>query len=425
MTRWQNHLEKEILPWWVEHGDDNGNGVLTCFDNNGDLLETTKYTWSQGRWAWLASELATEGENGFLSVNPRQWHERAIGTGRFLSAHSLTGDGQTSFRTTRDGEHLPSGADGNVSTSVFADLFAVMGLSGAIRSALAEGRDDTKRHNDDSVSDWQTQANLILQTAHSSIRDGSALSEPYPVPSGFRDLAGPMTLLHASSEHLRADAHSEVAREAQQWALDALLGRGGMLHQDSWWEFQPLTPDRKETLLARHRTPGHLIELAWMIIHASIQARERGENLPVDIDQLARLALRACEIGWDPQQGGMLRYTDQDGGVPTGPLLDTDPGPYEKLVLETWDTKLWWVHSEAMYGTALLAQLTDNYELRSWSRQINDWTMRVFPEKGHEWIQIRTREGLPLNSVVALPVKDPMHIARSLLFLNRLTKQGQ
>lgn len=420
MNQWQKHLEEDILPWWTEHGDDRGNGVLTCFDNSGQLLETTKYTWSQGRWAWLASELAAEGEQGLLSVDPHTWHARAIGTGGFLAAHSLTDDGRTAFRTTREGEHLQSSPDGSVSTSVFADLFAVMGLSGAIRSARATGRGTAN-----SISDWQSQATAILRTAHRDIRSGSALSEPYPVPSGFRDLAGPMTLLHASSEYLRADYYSEVAREAQHWALNTLLGKDGMLQEGYWWEFQPQTPHREATLLARHRTPGHLIELAWMIIHASVQAGERGENLAIDIDLLARLSLRACEIGWDNEYGGMLRYTDQNGGQPTGPLLADDPGPYEKLVLETWDTKLWWVHSEAMYGIALLADLTNDPDLRSWSREVNSWTMNVFPEKGQEWIQIRSRAGHPLDSVVALPVKDPMHIPRSLLFLNRLTRQGQ
>ena len=32
-----------------------------------------------------------------------------------------------------------------------------------------------------------------------------------------------------------------------------------------------------------------------------------------------------------------------------------------------------------------------------------------------EWIQIRQRDGSPLNKVVALPVKDPMHVARAFI----------
>jgi N-acylglucosamine 2-epimerase len=53
--------------------------------------------------------------------------------------------------------------------------------------------------------------------------------------------------------------------------------------------------------------------------------------------------------------------------------------------------------------------------------RIEDYTLRTFPDHDHgEWLQIRSRDGSPLDQVVALPVKDPMHIARSLILLNRL-----
>jgi N-acylglucosamine 2-epimerase len=42
----------------------------------------------------------------------------------------------------------------------------------------------------------------------------------------------------------------------------------------------------------------------------------------------------------------------------------------------------------------------------------------VFPQPDSaigEWIQIRDRRGEPLDIVVALPVKDPYHIARNLI----------
>ena len=39
---------------------------------------------------------------------------------------------------------------------------------------------------------------------------------------------------------------------------------------------------------------------------------------------------------------------------------------------------------------------------------------------GLEWIQIRDRAGAPLDATVALPVKDPFHIARALLLLVEL-----
>jgi N-acylglucosamine 2-epimerase len=91
---------------------------------------------------------------------------------------------------------------------------------------------------------------------------------------------------------------------------------------------------------------------------------------------------------------------------------------YEAGVRGTWDTKLWWVHSEAIYTTALSYTLSGSDEMRAWFERVWDYAFRVFPHPDPavgEWIQIRDRRGEPLDRVVALPVKDPYHITRNLL----------
>jgi N-acylglucosamine 2-epimerase len=56
---------------------------------------------------------------------------------------------------------------------------------------------------------------------------------------------------------------------------------------------------------------------------------------------------------------------------------------------------------------------TGNTAFLDWYWQLKDYVDKVFPaETGREWIQIRTRTGAPLETVVALPVKDPYHIMR-------------
>jgi N-acylglucosamine 2-epimerase len=48
--------------------------------------------------------------------------------------------------------------------------------------------------------------------------------------------------------------------------------------------------------------------------------------------------------------------------------------------------------------------------------RLTDYTLDTFPDpEGAEWLQVRDRAGRPLDRVVALPVKDPFHIARALL----------
>lgn len=402
-TRWGSHLVQDILPWWEAQGaDDEHGGVRTGFDNAGRPTTTDRFTWSQGRWAWLAGELADEVAAGRLDLDADLWRRRCLATCERLLADAVRDDGRTHFRVTEAGDPVPD-AQGETATSVFADLFCVLGLAAGLRS-LSDA--DPRR------ASWSATANHILTTARRAIEDRTATSEPYPVPDGFTDLAGPMTLLHVSAELLRSPvADPAVARGVRDWAGERLAS----VHLDDgqWREFATTRPGLDDTMLARHVTPGHLLELLWMIEHA--EADDPTFGVLTRPERLA-LARRAITVGWDAEHGGVLRYTDRDGGRPRGE--PTEGSPYETLVAKTWDTKLWWVHVEAVYALALYAP--DDDALADWAARAADWTMRVFPEPGVEWLQIRTRSGDPLNEVVALPVKDPFHIIRAMIFMNRL-----
>lgn len=387
MNDLRRHLEQDVLDWWSREGaDDRLGGVRTCFTNRGVASSSEKYTWSQGRWAWTCALVEDEIGVGHLSGDGTLWRERSARTADFLLAHAFLPDGRTSFRLSEAGEQLAD-EHGELATSVFADLFAVLGLAGA---ACAAGEGGER---------WLDQARRTLFRAESSIRDRTAKSAPYPVPGGFRDLAGPMNLLHVAGELHRA-AGSDDVQEVISDAHGALTtDPDAFLSPATWWEFRPDDVADQDTLLAQHVTPGHLLEALWMLVHVGDQF----PDLAVPETTLSVLALRALETGWDEAEGGLLRYVDRDtGGEPAGRLLNT---PYESLVLRTWDTKLWWVHAEAMYATALLARRTRSAELAGWAELVRDYTLATFPDPdGREWIQIRSRDGSPLDDVVALPV---------------------
>ena len=91
--------------------------------------------------------------------------------------------------------------------------------------------------------------------------------------------------------------------------------------------------------------------------------------------------------------------------------------------LSDWDSKLWWIHSEALYTSLLCYFNSDDEEFLDWFDKVFEYTFRTFPGKNpeiREWIQIRTRDGKPQEKVVALPVKDPFHITRNLILILEL-----
>jgi N-acylglucosamine 2-epimerase len=412
---YQAHLEDDVLAWWLANGPDaEHGGVRTCFANTGGaLLSTDKYTWSQGRWAWLTARLAGAARRGLLGLDAAALLRESQRTAEFIAAHALLGDGgRTAYLLAADGAVRPYGPDGDPHASVFADLFAALGFAGLHKELAAgtvPGAPPAEAHRP-----WNELSERLVVSAAARMRTGTAKSEPYPVEPRFRSFAEPMLLLHVAAELYAATGSAtaaEVAAEAAASARSALFVTGTDVRDMAPWQ-----AGLDDTLLARHRTPGHLLEFLWFLHQAA--AAVPGVAPLADQEWLVGAALGALELSWDTKAGGLLRYVDRDGGEPRGRLLGDR---YEDLVTRTWDTKLWWPHAEALYTTELLARSCGSAELAAWHDRVHAYTFATFPDgPGKEWTQIRSRDGKPIDEVVALPVKDPFHIARALLLLVEL-----
>jgi N-acylglucosamine 2-epimerase len=320
------------------------------------------------------------------------------------------------FVTDRAGQPKPGARE----ASVFADLFAALGFAGLARTErelgclrdAGDGQDLTTGTDvceGDDAEAWGQLAERLLITAAERIAAGTFESAPYPVPSGHASFALPMILTGVGEQVHRAtgsDQSASIAREAV-----AQIARTHV-HDADIAEMPPRVPGRDDTMLARHRAPGHVLEALWFLRHAADLAPD---GLAGRLDDLCDIAVHACGIGWDEEHGGLFRFVDRDGGEPHG--RRTDDG-YEALVADTWDTKLWWPHAEALYTLALLGAQTGRTDVSDWYARLRSYTLATFPAgPGREWIQIRRRDGSPLEATVALPVKDPFHIARALLLL--------
>lgn len=396
----QQHLVDDVVRWWLGHGPDvREGGVWTCWSNDGsELVSTDKYTWSQGRWVYLTAHLARAGHQGRLPVDGERLLALAEQSARFIRDHQLLPDGRTAYLTTTDGTVIDPG-DG-AHQSIFADMFVALGWG-----ALAEitGSDE-----------WGSRASRLLQGARAVMRSGDYRSEPYPVPAGHRSLALPMITVNVAEQVFRATGEDSVRQiliqAADEIAEHHLVGSDVL-------EMPGTDP---ASLLSRHRTPGHILELAWFLW----EARDIiGEHPLTDAGRLADLAENALAIGWDNEHGGLLRYTDAHGGAPSG---TTTGHVYEQLVQDTWDTKLWWPHAELLYASPLLAKVADRPALAAWHQRSRDYVAAHFIQgPGQEWVQNLNRDGSPRAGVVALPVKDPFHVARALLKLAELEREPQ
>jgi N-acylglucosamine 2-epimerase len=55
---YRKHLLEDVMSFWeVRTADTEYGGYLTCFDRKGNVTDTTKYIWFQGRQLWMFSVL--------------------------------------------------------------------------------------------------------------------------------------------------------------------------------------------------------------------------------------------------------------------------------------------------------------------------------------------------------------------------------
>lgn len=401
MIDYRTHIEERLLPFWERAFDTEVGGVFTCFDNRGEtLVSREKYVWSQGRFVWLLGRLLPMIREGKVNANEALYRNHLVRSGEFLMNHSFLESGAVAWLLSREGEVIREPGQ-PADKSIYADCFVILGLA---RGGAALGRNE-----------WIDRAVTLCDSVTRRIESGSFRTDPYPIPEGFQAHSIPMILLNVTQTVANAagemgldETSTRFSEEAASW-LDQITDR--FLRPDGRiLEMKTDAERQQSTLLGRHVNPGHALESIWFMLETALK-QNREELIP----QLAKAARFALERGWDKEYGGLYRFVDESGYDPIGDKIST---PMESLILETWDTKLWWPHSEALFTSRWLHTLTGDHRFQEWVRRLESYVFSTFPHPDPsvgEWIQIRTREGKPLDRVVALPVKDPFHILRNML----------
>lgn len=404
---YKKEIERNFWPFWKKAFDEKYGGVFTCFSNDGqELISHNKYTWSQGRFLWLCATLYEMAKLGDIELDIDELARFSRKTYQFLKEHTILPNGNILFITTEDGKMLEE------DTSIFADGFFILGVN---KYAAA-------------FQDYEAfdLALKIYENAMKRIKDGNFQMKPYPIPKDFKAHSISMIFLNVSQEmaetarlisHPLYEKLLDDSIKTSQYILDHFILENGRII-----ELKPLS-ENQDTLLARHVNPGHALESVWFHLHLALKNDlTHQEEL---IEKMSAVTLYALTNGWDSEYGGLLRFVDIEGKVPSGRLISD---PQEKLILDTHDTKLWWPHSEALYTTLLMYELTDNQAFLDWYKKLSSYVFDTFPHPDPsigEWIQIRSRNGEPIQKVVALPVKDPFHILRNFIQIIDLLKDAK
>lgn len=402
-----HQIQDDFYPYWERFVDEKYGGILNCINNYGnEKLSDNKFTWSQGRWLWVLGRIHDLNKKGvFPAIDNIRLEKLMFDTYQFIEKYAIYGDFECCYLLTRNGEKLVDEHTGRYNASIYADCFALIGMAQYTKTM-------EMRKN---LSTVETLYKSIVRR----IEENDFLTEPYPIPDGYQTHGIPMILINTVHEYIQmrtrlglsTDEESAYVRSKVHFVLDELYnGKGQICEHKS-------TPENSDVrLLDRHVNPGHTLEDAWFWIEALQYLGELEAYLP----RICEIAKASFKLGWDEKFGGLLRFVDREGGKPHGELIGS---PYEALVLDTWDMKLWWPHSEILYLFPLLYKLTGDEEMAALYKKSSDYVFATFPnhELG-EWIQIRKRDGTPEEKLVALPVKDPFHILRNFIKIVELTE---
>ncbi len=367
------HLLEDIMTFWERHGfSPDRPGLDVCLADDGSLLSDDRYMRSQLRAIWTFSALYNRIEKREL------WLQHAMDLYEFSVKYGRDDNGDWCFRVSPDGRIL----DGPL--SIFTPGFAIYGMTELYRATGDRRVLETIMQSVDRVLPKIEQWDRIRIW-------------PQALPPGMKAHAVAMifsSAFDALSEVVHDPAIDEAARFQCLEVMDRYIRpeRGGFMY-----EYLNLDNTVSDTPAGRTVNPGHALESMWFQIH---QLRKCNDT--------TRLACavatirRHIEAGWDPQYGGLLHGIDAEGRQP--------------VFFKHADVKLWWPATEALYALLLAHALCGESWCLEWYRRVHDYSFTHFPVPQYgEWTQRLDRRGSPVETVIALPVKDPFHLPRALI----------
>lgn len=368
---YKEDLTHNILPFWLKYGLDKKNGgIYTCIARDGQLFDTTKSVWFQGRFAFICSFAYNNIEKN------EEWLDAAKSTLDFIEKHCFDTDGRMFFEVTADGTPLRK------RRYVFSESFAAIAMS---EYALATGNQEYAHKALD----------LFKRMRHFLNTPG--LLEPKYLPT-FQAQSHSITMI-------MVNVASSIKKVIYDPELDAQIKESiyALKHYFMHPEFKALleTVGPKgefiDTMNGRTINPGHCIETSWFLFDVACNM-----NNDQDLTDMALTILNwSWEWGWDKQYGGIINFKD---------CKNYPPQDYSQ------DMKFWWPQTEAIIANLYAYKLTKDEKYLIRHKQASAWAYAHFPDNEFgEWYGYLHRDGTVAQPAKGNLFKGPFHIPRMMI----------
>ena len=369
--QYKSELLDRVMPFWMEKSiDKEFGGYFTCLERDGEVFDTDKFIWLQGREVWMLSTL-------YNKVEKRQeWLDAAIQGAEFLKKYGHDGNLNWYFALDREGNPLVE------PYNIFSYTFAVIAFGQlSIATGNQEYADIAKKTFD-----------IVLSKVDNP---KGRWSKAAPGARSLKSFALPMILCNVALEIeslLDKDFLDKTIETCVHEVMDVFYRPElGLIV-----EHLGTNNEMVDCMDGRLLNPGHAIEAMWFIMDLG---KRLGDQ--VLIEKAVKIALAEVEYGWDEKYGGIFYFMDRLGR------------PLQQL---EWDQKLWWVHIETLITMIKGYELTGSQECLAWFERIHDYVWSHFMDPEHsEWFGYLNRQGEVLLTLKGGKWKGCFHVPRGLM----------
>lgn len=369
--QYKNELLNNVIPFWLKSSQDKEyGGYFTCLDRKGNVFDTDKFIWLQGRQVWMFSML-------YNNVEKRQeWLDCAIQGAEFLKNYGHDGNLNWYFSLTREGSPLVE------PYNIFSYTFATMAFGQLSKAAVNQEYADIARRTFDIILSKVDNPKGRWNKVYPGIRK----LKNFALPMILSNLA--LEIEHLLDEEILQKTMDECIHEVMEVFLRPELG--GIIVENVNTD-----GSLSDTFDGRLINPGHAIEAMWFIM--DLGKRLNRQEL---VEKAVETTLAMIEYGWDKQYGGIFYFMDRLGH------------PTQQL---EWDQKLWWVHIETLISLLKGYRLTKNEECLHWYKKVHDYTWSHFKDPEHpEWWGYLNRQGDVLLDLKGGKWKGCFHVPRGM-----------
>lgn len=369
--QYKSELLDRVMPFWMEKSiDKEFGGYFTCLERDGEVFDTDKFIWLQGREVWMLSTL-------YNKVEKRQeWLDAAIQGAEFMKKYAHDGNLNWYFAIDREGHPLVE------PYNIFSYTFAVIAFG---QLSIATG-------NKEYAEIAKKTFDIVLSKVDNPKGRWCKAS---PGARALKSFALPMILCNVALEIeplLEKDFLDRTIQTCVHEVMDVFY------RPELGLIVEHLGTDNRlvDCMDGRQLNPGHAIEAMWFIM--DLGKRLGDKSL---IEKAKDIALAEAEYGWDKQYGGIFYFMDRLGR------------PLQQL---EWDQKLWWVHIETLITMIKGYELTGDQRCMEWFERVHDYVWNHFMDPEYpEWFGYLNRRGEVLLTLKGGKWKGCFHVPRGLM----------